>query len=105
VEDEGFLQPLGLPNAGSGIIVYKIKGWATFTIRYPQRHGQLTCQDSCIILDNIEIHGVWKNVALFVEDLGDGILNVAFSSKMTPFGGDVFGAEQAMMLAEKVFQV
>ncbi len=41
-------------------------------------------------LDNIrKSKEVFKNSGVVIEDLGDGILNVEFQSKMNTIGGDV----------------
>lgn len=62
-------------------------------------------QDSFIILDNIrKFKEVWSNKDVVVEDLGDGILNVEFRSKMNSIGGDVLaGVNKAIDIAEKDF--
>ena len=62
-------------------------------------------QDAFIILDNIrKSKEVFKNSGVVVEDLGDGILNVEFQSKMNTIGGDVLaGLNKAVDLAEKDF--
>jgi len=63
-------------------------------------------QDAFIILDNIrESKEVFKNSGVVVEDLGDGILNVEFRSKMNAIGGDVLdGINKAIDIAEKDYQ-
>jgi 3-hydroxyacyl-CoA dehydrogenase len=63
-------------------------------------------QDAFIILNNIrKSNEVWKNSGVVIEDLGDGILNVEFQSKMNTIGGDVLsGLNKAFDLAEKDFQ-
>jgi len=63
-------------------------------------------QDAFIILDNIRASKeVFKNSGVVVEDLGDGILNVEFQSKMNTIGGDVLaGLNKAIDLAEKNHQ-
>ncbi|APU69653.1 Enoyl-CoA hydratase [Christiangramia flava JLT2011] len=63
-------------------------------------------QDAFIILDNIrESKEVFKNSGVVVEDLGDGILNVEFRSKMNSIGGDVLdGINKAIDIAEKEYQ-
>jgi len=63
-------------------------------------------QDAFIILDNIrKSTEVFKNSGVVVEDLGDGILNVEFQSKMNTIGGDVLaGLNTAIDLAEKNYQ-
>ncbi|QXP74448.1 enoyl-CoA hydratase/isomerase family protein [Tenacibaculum sp. AHE15PA] len=63
-------------------------------------------QDSFIILDNIrKTTEVFKNSGVVIEDLGNGILNCEFQSKMNTIGGDVLaGLNKAIDLAEKDFQ-
>ena len=63
-------------------------------------------QDAFIILDNIrESKEVFKNSGVVVEDLGDGILNLEFRSKMNSIGGDVLdGINKALDIAEKEYQ-
>merc|ERR1711981_394852 len=63
-------------------------------------------QDAFIILDNIrESKEVFKNSGVVIEDLGDGILNCEFQSKMNTIGADVLaGLNKAVDLAEKDFQ-
>lgn len=63
-------------------------------------------QDSFIILNNIrEAKAIYKNPGVVIEDLGDGILNCEFQSKMNTLGGDVIvGLNKAIDLAEKDFE-
>ncbi len=63
-------------------------------------------QDAFIILNNIrENKKVWSNSGCAIEDLGDGILNLEFRSKMNTIGGDVLqGINKAIDLAEKEYQ-
>lgn len=62
-------------------------------------------QDGFIILDNIrESKKVWSNSESIIQDLGDGILNVEFRSKMNTIGGGVLqGINKAIDLAEKEY--
>lgn len=62
--------------------------------------------ESFIILDTIRANKtVWKNNALTITDLGDGILNAEFHSKMNTIGGDtLMGLNHAIELAEKDFR-
>lgn len=55
-----------------------------------------------IVLDNLrETHTVWKNSGVTIIDLGDGILNCEFHTKMNTIGGDVIqGINKAIDLAE-----
>ena len=56
-------------------------------------------------MDNIRSSSeVFKNSGVVIEDLGDGILNCEFQSKMNSIGGDVLaGFNKAIDLAEKDF--
>ena len=63
-------------------------------------------QEAFIILDNIrKSKEVYKNSGVVVADLGDGILNCEFQSKMNTIGGDVLtGLNKAIDLAEQSFE-
>jgi 3-hydroxyacyl-CoA dehydrogenase len=71
-----------------------------------KKHVKIPGQDAFIILDNIrESKEVFKNSGVVIEDLGDGILNCEFRSKMNTIGGDVLnGLNKAVDLAEKNYQ-
>lgn len=62
-------------------------------------------QDAFIILNNIrESKKVWSNSEAIIQDLGDGILNLEFQSKMNTIGGGVLqGINKAIDLAEKEY--
>ncbi|RYU83775.1 3-hydroxyacyl-CoA dehydrogenase/enoyl-CoA hydratase family protein [Hymenobacter persicinus] len=63
--------------------------------------------ENFIILDNLRATGkvIWKNSGASVLDLGDGILNVEFHSKMNALGSDVIqGLLKGVELAEKDFR-
>jgi len=59
-----------------------------------------------IILDNIRGNKtIWKNSGASIIDLGDGILNVEFHSKMNTIGGDTLQAiNKAIDMAEKDYR-
>lgn len=63
-------------------------------------------QDAFIILDNIrKTQEVWSNAEASVQDLGDGILNLEFRSKMNSIGGGVItGINKAIELAENDYR-
>lgn len=86
---------------------YKVKEGNTYYYDIPKKeYVKVPGQDAFIILDNIrESKEVFKNSGVVVEDLGDGILNVEFRSKMNTIGGDVLdGLNKAIDLAEKEYQ-
>ena len=62
--------------------------------------------DEFIILDNLRANKVlWKNGGASIIDLGDGILNVEFHSKMNTIGGDTLSAiNKAIDMAEKAYR-
>ena len=85
---------------------YTVKNGATYAYDIPKKaQEKIPGQDSFIILDNIrKTSEVFKNSGVVVEDLGDGILNVEFQSKMNTIGGDVLaGLNKAIDMAEKDF--
>tara|TARA_R110000765_G_scaffold67048_3_gene129774 strand:+ start:2075 stop:4480 length:2406 start_codon:yes stop_codon:yes gene_type:complete len=86
---------------------YTVKEGSTYFYDIPSKSiEKIPGQDSFIILDNIrKSKEVFKNSGVVVEDLGDGILNVEFQSKMNTIGGDVLaGLNKAIDMAEKDFQ-
>ena len=85
---------------------YTVKSGATYYYDITQKkHIKVPGQDSFIILNNIrKSNEVFKNSGCVVEDLGEGILNVEFQSKMNTIGGDVLaGLNKAIDIAEKDF--
>ena len=86
---------------------YSVQDGATFYYDIPSKSQvKKPGQDAFIILDNIrKSNEVFKNSGVVIEDLGDGILNCEFQSKMNTIGGDVLaGLNKAVDLAEKDFQ-
>ncbi len=86
---------------------YEVKEGATYFYDIEKKAmKKVPGQDAFIILDNIrKSNEVFKNSGVVVEDLGDGILNVEFQSKMNTIGADVLsGLNKAIDMAEKDFQ-
>ena len=86
---------------------YTVKEGNTYYYDIPKKEQvKVPGQDAFIILDNIrESKEVFKNSGVVVEDLGDGILNVEFRSKMNSISGDVLdGLNKALDIAEKDYQ-
>jgi len=85
---------------------YTIKEGNTYYYDIPKKQFvKVPGQDAFIILDNIrESNEVWSNKGVVIEDLGDGILNLEFRSKMNSIGSDVLvGVNKAIDLAEKEY--
>ncbi len=86
---------------------YTVREGATYSFSIPSKSQvKVPGQDAFIILDNIrESKKVWSNSGAIIQDLGDGILNLEFRSKMNTIGGDVLqGINKAIDLAEKEHQ-
>nr|WP_316811487.1 3-hydroxyacyl-CoA dehydrogenase NAD-binding domain-containing protein [Pedobacter heparinus] len=62
--------------------------------------------EAFIVLDNLRSSKVlWKNSGASIIDLGDGIINVEFHSKMNTIGGDTLQAiNKAIDMAEKDYK-
>jgi 3-hydroxyacyl-CoA dehydrogenase len=103
------LQPAAWVNemlASGSNSFYTVKNGATYFYDIPKKSQEkIPGQDAFIILDNIrKSNEVFKNSGVVIEDLGDGILNCEFQSKMNTIGGDVLaGLNKAIDLAEKDF--
>ncbi|MGZ5136059.1 MAG: 3-hydroxyacyl-CoA dehydrogenase NAD-binding domain-containing protein, partial [Flavitalea sp.] len=69
-------------------------------------YKQLPGRENFIILDNIRgDKTIWKNSGTTITDLGDGILNLEFHTKMNTIGGEVIqGLNKAIDLAEKDYR-
>ncbi|WP_299714521.1 3-hydroxyacyl-CoA dehydrogenase/enoyl-CoA hydratase family protein [uncultured Tenacibaculum sp.] len=88
-------------------VFYTVKDGATYYYDVNEKaQVKKPGQDAFIILDNIrKSKEVFKNSGVVIEDLGDGILNCEFQSKMNTIGGDVLaGLNKAVDLAEKDFE-
>ena len=86
---------------------YTVKEGAAYFYDIPSKStAKIPGQDAFIILDNIrKSNEVFRNSGCIIEDLGDGILNIEFQSKMNTIGGDVLaGLNKAVDIAEKDFQ-
>ena len=95
------LKEKGLPS------FYSVKEGATYYYDISKKAMEkVPGQDAFIILDNIrKTNEVFQNRGVVIEDLGDGILNVEFRSKMNTIDGDVLaGLNKGIDLAEKDFQ-
>jgi len=61
--------------------------------------------EKLVILDNNRDKTVWKNSGCSIIDIGDGVLNLEFSTKMNTIGGEIVeGMSKAIELAEKDFR-
>lgn len=108
MEEQG-LKPaawIGEMIASGATSFYTVKEGNTYYYSIPTKSQvKVPGQDSFIILNNIrESKKVWSNSGVSIQDIGDGILNLEFQSKMNTIGGDVLaGINKAIDLAEKEY--
>ena len=109
IKDEGLIPPAWVSEmlASGNSNFYSVKEGATYFYNIPNKlQTKVPGQDAFIILNNIrESKKVWSNSGAIIQDLGDGILNLEFQSKMNTIGGDVLQAiNKAIDLSEKEYQ-
>ncbi|GAB3581234.1 3-hydroxyacyl-CoA dehydrogenase/enoyl-CoA hydratase family protein [Hymenobacter daeguensis] len=90
--------------AAGNATFYKVEdGVRKFYDQASQSYQAIPGVENFIILDNLRASGkvLWKNAGASVIDLGDGILNVEFHSKMNSLGTDVIqGLLKGVEMAE-----
>ncbi|WP_313385541.1 3-hydroxyacyl-CoA dehydrogenase/enoyl-CoA hydratase family protein [Chishuiella sp.] len=109
VEQEGYTVASWVKElADSGVdSFYKVEnGKKLFYNQTTKQFELIPGQDSFIILDNIrKTNEIWSNKETSIQDLGDGIINLEFRSKMNSLGGGVLqGINKAIELAEKDYR-
>ncbi|WP_313375436.1 3-hydroxyacyl-CoA dehydrogenase/enoyl-CoA hydratase family protein [Chishuiella sp.] len=109
VEQEGYTVASWVKElADSGAdSFYKVEnGKKLFYNQITKQFELIPGQDSFIILDNIrKTNEIWSNKETSIQDLGDGIINLEFRSKMNSLGGGVLqGINKAIELAEKDYR-
>lgn len=85
---------------------YTVKNSATYYYSISDKaYVKKPGQDGFIILENLRANApVFKNSGVTVHDIGDGILNVEFTSKMNSIGSDVIaGLNKSIDIAEDRF--
>lgn len=109
MQSEGF-QPANWVKemiASGNTTFYSVKDGATYYYNIDKNQTEkIPGQDSFIILDNIrESKKVWNNSESIITDLGDGIINLEFTSKMNSIGAGVLqGINKAIDMAEKGYE-
>jgi 3-hydroxyacyl-CoA dehydrogenase len=94
--------------AAGNTTFYKVEnGVRKFYDKESQQYQAVAGVENFIILDNLRASGkvLWKNAGASVIDLGDGILNVEFHSKMNSLGTDVIqGLLKGVEMAENGYR-
>jgi 3-hydroxyacyl-CoA dehydrogenase len=94
--------------AAGNTTFYKVEnGVRKFYDKESQQYQPVSGVENFIILDNLRASGkvLWKNAGASVIDLGDGILNVEFHSKMNSLGTDVIqGLLKGVEMAENGYR-
>ncbi len=78
----------------------------TFYNQQTKEFDKIPGQDAVIILDSLKSEKtLWSNSGTSIIDLGDGILNLEFHSKMNALGAEVLeGINKAIDMAEKDYE-
>jgi 3-hydroxyacyl-CoA dehydrogenase len=82
---------------------YKVEGGKRLFYDIPTKTYQIIPgTEQFILLGNIRpTHTIWKNSGTTITDIGDGIINLEFHTKMNTIGGEVIeGINKAITLAE-----
>jgi len=82
---------------------YKIEKGTKYFYDIPSKsYKEIPTLEGQIFLDNITEDGIlWKNSGVTIKDLGDGIINAEFHTKMNTIGGEVLeGLNKAADMAE-----
>ncbi len=93
--------------AGGATAFYKIEnGTKKYYDAVSKSYQLIPGTEAFIVLDNIRQNKtVWKNSGLTITDIGDGIINAEFHTKMNTIGGEVLqGLNKAVEIAEKDFR-
>src|SRR5690606_4673141 len=86
---------------------YKIEnGVRYYYDRASKSYAHIPGTEELIVLDHLrDIKTIWKNSGVSIIDLGDGIINCEFHTKMNTIGGDVIqGINKAIDLAESEYR-
>jgi len=86
---------------------YKIEnGLRKFYDIGSQSYKEIPGKSSFIILDNLRSNKpVWKNVGATLHDIGDGVVNLEFQTKMNSIGSEILEAiNKSIEIAEKDFK-
>jgi 3-hydroxyacyl-CoA dehydrogenase len=95
-----------LLESGAGSF-YKIENGKRLFYDIPSKTYKLIPgTENFILLDNIRAaNTIWKNSGTTISDIGDGIINLEFHTKMNTIGGEVIeGINKAITLAETSYK-
>jgi len=93
--------------AGGATSFYKIEDGKKLYYDIPSKtYKIIPGTEEFILLDNIRAtNTIWKNSGITITDLGDGIINLEFHTKMNTIGGEVIeGINKAITLAEQNYK-
>ncbi|MDB5006863.1 MAG: fadN [Mucilaginibacter sp.] len=93
--------------AGGAKSFYKVKdGKRLYYHISSKTYKVIPGTEAFILLDNIRAsHTVWENSGTTITDIGDGILNLEFHTKMNTIGSEVIeGINKAITLAEQGYK-
>jgi 3-hydroxyacyl-CoA dehydrogenase len=90
--------------AGKDSFYRSSQGRRLFYDQQEKRYREIPGSAAFILLENYADKVVWKNDACSLTDIGDGVLNLSWSTKMNTIGGEVLeGVNLSIQRAEKDF--
>ncbi len=103
------LKPAGwvydMVNAGNKSFYKSEKGKRLYYDIAAKAYQPVPGQEGFLILSNLSDNIIWKNAGSSLYDIGDGILNLEFHSKMNTMGAEVIeGINKGISVAEKDFR-
>ncbi|MGZ3757200.1 MAG: 3-hydroxyacyl-CoA dehydrogenase NAD-binding domain-containing protein [Mucilaginibacter sp.] len=93
--------------ASGATTFYKIENGKRLYYDIPSKAYKLIPgTENFILLDNIRpTHTIWKNSGATITDIGDGIINLEFHTKMNTIGSEIIdGINKAITLAETSYK-
>jgi 3-hydroxyacyl-CoA dehydrogenase len=91
-------------SSGNGSFYKLENGRKLYYDLYTKSYKPIPGTDAFIILENYSSNIVWKNSGCNLIDLGDGVVNLEWRTKMNTIGGEVLeGIHKSIEIAEKDF--
>ncbi|MBF25303.1 MAG: 3-hydroxyacyl-CoA dehydrogenase [Flavobacteriales bacterium] len=107
IESENLNQPAWTKILNNTKSFYKIEnGEKTYLNINKNSQCKIPTLNKFIILDNLRTKSlIWKNQGLSLIDIGDGVLNIEFHTKLNSLGKDVIeGVQKGIEIGEKEFK-
>ncbi len=96
---------LEMRDKGVGNFYQNVKGLRQYYHPAKKAYENMPGAGRIILLDSLADKVVWKNSGSSLIDIGDGVINLEFHTKMNTIGGEIIeGVNKAIQIAEKDFK-